>query len=160
MSSVRIQLRRGTATQWTVANPVLALGEPGHETDTRRVKIGDGATAWNALAYFTTPKSVTIAEPQASDEFTLFYTEYPTTLTQVQGVVRGTASPGATVEIRYAADRSAAGTLATVSTAITSTTTGQAVTAQNMPIPADRYVWLKVTAVTGVVSEVNVAVEL
>lgn len=160
MSSVRIQLRRGTAAQWTSANPVLALGEPGHEIDTRRVKIGDGATAWNALAYFTTPKGVTIAEPQAGDEFTLFFTEYPTTLTQVQGVVRGAATPSATVEIRYAADRSAAGTLATISTAITSTTTGQAVTVQNMPIPADRYVWLKVTAVSGTVSELNVAVEL
>lgn len=47
----RIRLRRGTAAAWTSANPVLALGEPGLETDTRKLKYGDGATAWNSLAY-------------------------------------------------------------------------------------------------------------
>lgn len=47
----RIQLRRGTAPQWTAANPVLAAGEPGVETDTGRTKVGDGVTAWSALPY-------------------------------------------------------------------------------------------------------------
>lgn len=47
----QIQLRRGTATQWTAANPVLADGEMGIESDTRKVKIGDGSTAWNSLPY-------------------------------------------------------------------------------------------------------------
>lgn len=49
--STRIQLRRGTAAQWASANPVLLAGEEGLETDTGKVKIGDGATAWNALPY-------------------------------------------------------------------------------------------------------------
>lgn len=47
----RIQLRRGTAAEWTAANPTLASGEPGRETDTGKQKTGDGATAWNSLAY-------------------------------------------------------------------------------------------------------------
>ncbi|WP_138417968.1 hypothetical protein [Sinomonas gamaensis] len=47
----RIQFRRDTAANWTAANPTLALGEPGHETDTGRRKIGDGVTAWTSLAY-------------------------------------------------------------------------------------------------------------
>jgi len=47
----RIQYRRDTAANWTAANPVLALGEPGYETDTKRRKVGDGATAWNSLGY-------------------------------------------------------------------------------------------------------------
>lgn len=47
----RIQVRRGTSTQWTTANPVLAQGEPGYETNTGRFKIGNGSTAWNSLAY-------------------------------------------------------------------------------------------------------------
>jgi hypothetical protein len=46
-----LQLRAGASSTWTSVNPVLALGEPGLETDTRRVKYGDGATAWNSLAY-------------------------------------------------------------------------------------------------------------
>lgn len=44
-----IQLRRGTAAQWSSANPVLALGELGLVTDTQEFKIGDGVTAWGSL---------------------------------------------------------------------------------------------------------------
>ena len=47
----RIQLRRGSATQWSNANPTLAQGELGIELDTGRIKIGDGVTAWNTLRY-------------------------------------------------------------------------------------------------------------
>jgi hypothetical protein len=49
--SVTIQLRGGTAAEWTAANPVLAEREMGVETDTFSYKIGDGTTAWNALPY-------------------------------------------------------------------------------------------------------------
>ena len=47
----RIQLRRGTAAQWTAANPTLSAGEVGVELDTLNVKVGNGTTPWNALAY-------------------------------------------------------------------------------------------------------------
>ncbi len=47
----QIQVRRGTASQWTSTNPTLASGEWGFETDTGKVKIGNGSTAWNSLAY-------------------------------------------------------------------------------------------------------------
>ena len=49
-----IKLRRSTAAQWTSANPVLGAGEPGLETDTNKVKFGDGTTAWDALPYSVT----------------------------------------------------------------------------------------------------------
>jgi hypothetical protein len=49
----QIQLRRGTAAQWATANPTLAAGETGVETDTRKFKVGDGSTAWNSLTYAT-----------------------------------------------------------------------------------------------------------
>lgn len=48
----QIQLRRGTASQWTSANPILAAGEMGVETDTVKAKIGDGINTWNNLPYF------------------------------------------------------------------------------------------------------------
>jgi hypothetical protein len=48
---VQIQIRNGTAAQWTAANPTLAAGEVGIETDTRKQKFGDGTTAWNSLSY-------------------------------------------------------------------------------------------------------------
>lgn len=47
----QIQVRRGTASQWTSTNPTLAAGEWGYETDTNKVKIGTGSTAWNSLGY-------------------------------------------------------------------------------------------------------------
>lgn len=49
--AVPIQLRRGTAAEWTTANPVMAEGEIGIEKDTRKFKFGDGVTAWSALEY-------------------------------------------------------------------------------------------------------------
>ena len=55
---IQCQLRRGTAAAWIAANPTLFAGEPGLETDTKRMKIGDGTTAWNALGYFPTPPSM------------------------------------------------------------------------------------------------------
>ena len=48
-----IEFREGTAADWTAANPVLNSGEPGFESDTKKLKIGDGATAWNSLSYVT-----------------------------------------------------------------------------------------------------------
>jgi hypothetical protein len=49
--AVSIQLRRGTSSEWTTANPVLLEGEIGIELNTSLYKIGDGVTAWNSLAY-------------------------------------------------------------------------------------------------------------
>ena len=49
--AVRIQFRRDTAANWTSANPTLAAGELGLETDTSYYKIGNGSTAWTSLAY-------------------------------------------------------------------------------------------------------------
>lgn len=54
MSGDLIQLRRGTASEWSTANPVLDEGEPGLELGvTDKVKYGDGTTPWNDLDYAT-----------------------------------------------------------------------------------------------------------
>lgn len=47
-----IKMRRDTKANWTTANPVLANGELGFETDTKRFKMGNGSTAWNLLEYY------------------------------------------------------------------------------------------------------------
>lgn len=49
---VRFLLRRDTASNWSSVNPILGSGEMGYETDTKKMKIGDGTTAWNSLSYF------------------------------------------------------------------------------------------------------------
>ena len=51
--SRRMQIRRGTTAEWTTRNPVLLAAEPGYEIDTGRLKIGDGAKAWNQLPYYS-----------------------------------------------------------------------------------------------------------
>ena len=63
----RIQIRRDTAANWALANPVLAIGELGFETDTLKLKIGSGTETWNTLSYvldataYATPADVTAA---------------------------------------------------------------------------------------------------
>ena len=56
--AIRMQQRRGTASQWTTGNPTLAAGEIGFETDTGKFKIGNGTLAWNSLKYFTDAESI------------------------------------------------------------------------------------------------------
>lgn len=55
----QIQVRRGTAASWTSANPTLAAGEFGFETDTNKLKCGNGSTAWNSLAYLNNDGDIT-----------------------------------------------------------------------------------------------------
>ena len=63
-----IQLRRDTASNWTNANPTLASGELGMETDTTKLKLGNGSTAWTSLAYYTL--ATTGFAPLANPTFT------------------------------------------------------------------------------------------
>lgn len=49
----RLRMRAGTAAEWAAEDPVLALSEFGHVTDTDEIYVGDGATAWSALSPWT-----------------------------------------------------------------------------------------------------------
>jgi hypothetical protein len=67
--AVNILIRRGTAAEWTASNPILLEAEVGLETDTKKLKVGDGLTVWASLPYITlTPAAAasiyaTIANP-------------------------------------------------------------------------------------------------
>jgi hypothetical protein len=54
MPYVQFQIRRDTAANWTTANPVLASGEMGLETDTGKFKFGNGTATWTELPYVAT----------------------------------------------------------------------------------------------------------
>jgi len=60
--AVKIQARRGTAAEWISSNPTLSVGEFGFETDTLKLKIGNGTTVWTSLAYV----GVTASELEAA----------------------------------------------------------------------------------------------
>ena len=48
-TSVKFQLRRDTATNWSTNNTILLLGEPGFDSTSNQLRIGDGVTGWNSL---------------------------------------------------------------------------------------------------------------
>ncbi len=54
-----IQIRRGTAAEWTAANPILRPGELGLETDTGLIKTPRGrvATRWNSISGYTNARN-------------------------------------------------------------------------------------------------------
>lgn len=74
----QIQIRRDTASNWSSANPTLAQGELGIETDTRNVKVGDGSTAWSSLAYLvnqtTLSNAANAAKTNVANTFTAVQT--------------------------------------------------------------------------------------
>lgn len=70
-SIIQIQLRRDTAANWTTANPVLLQGEPALETDTGRLKFGDGTTAYNSLPYFDSDKTFNFVQGVADTNWAI-----------------------------------------------------------------------------------------
>jgi uncharacterized membrane protein len=72
----QIQIRRGTASQWTSTNPTLAAGELGLETDTLLMKAGNGSTAWTSLAYINQyALPVLVQNAQTGTTYTLVLTD-------------------------------------------------------------------------------------
>jgi len=65
--ATRMQQRRGTAAQWTAANPILAAGEIGFETDTSKFKMGNGSSTWSALQYFANAADLALIIDGAPD---------------------------------------------------------------------------------------------
>lgn len=69
-----IQVRRDTAANWTSTDPTLAAGELGLETDTGRVKAGDGSTAWSSLNPINSGTYATADDPLS---FGIPHTHHP-----------------------------------------------------------------------------------
>jgi hypothetical protein len=145
--------------RWTTGNRLKDLHDVeanGSNEEGYTLAWNDSLNRWESKAPANgAPRSITIAGPLVGDSFTLFRTSRETTITSAVALVSGGS---VTYELRYAADRTTAGTLATISDVVTNTTTGDSATVQNQPIPADRYVWIEITAVSGTVSEFNLSV--
>lgn len=56
-TNARIKVCHDTAANFKTNNPTLLVGEWALETDTKKMKIGDGSTAYNALPYSTAEDS-------------------------------------------------------------------------------------------------------
>lgn len=68
-----IQFRRGESEDWVKYNPILRQGEPGFETDTGKLKMGDGETEWNNLPYISGGSDVPIYVTDPTDGQVLLY---------------------------------------------------------------------------------------
>ena len=90
--TTRIKLRRDTAANWTTSNPILAAGEPGLETDTGKIKYGDGVSRWNVLEHtggdaLTNEGAITVQTGDADRWFVRVRREDSTENPQYTGVV-------------------------------------------------------------------------
>jgi hypothetical protein len=122
--ATRMQQRRGTAAQWTTANPILAAGEIGFETDTNKFKMGNGSSNWAALTYFSNNAALTdllTGSPEALntlDEIAAAINDDPAFFTTVATNLSTHASD--TTSIHGIADTAALATQSYVTDAIAS----------------------------------------
>jgi hypothetical protein len=56
--ATRIQMRRGTTSEWNSADPTLNEGEIGYNSTLGQIKVGDGDTAWSELDYLVSDGSL------------------------------------------------------------------------------------------------------
>jgi len=108
------------------------------------------------------PQVVTIASPTAGATRILLRAPQALTISQVDAVLSGGTSPIVSLSLRHGADISATGTAVTTEPiSVSSTTTGQAIESFQVPeIPAEHWLWLEITAVSGSPAELTVAITL
>lgn len=124
--ATRMQQRRGTQSQWDAANPTLAAGEIGFETNNNRFKIGDGATAWADLDYFANSAALSDLLEGAPDalntlnELAAAINDDPTFFTSVSDSISGsiTQHSNDTTNVHGIADTSALATTSGVTTTV------------------------------------------
>ena len=81
--------KTNTRSQWAALNPVVLAGEPGIESDTENLKIGDGRSAWSGLPYFGNPGYWGSFWDETSQVAALANTAYAIKLRQVDTSSRG-----------------------------------------------------------------------
>lgn len=65
-SELRIQIRRDSTANWGSENPVLYEGELGVDLSSKKIKLGDGATAWADLPFMASTPAEVSAEIAAA----------------------------------------------------------------------------------------------
>jgi len=108
----------------------------------------------------TLTKSITVESPTASENLSMFYTNVAITVTQITSVILGSTS--VTFDIEHGTSRATATGTGVIGTDVVcnSTTTGVVTTTfTDATIPADSFVWLSTSALSGTPTEFNVTVE-
>ena len=115
--------------------------------------ISSTPTDWTSAS-----KAITVETPTATESISMFFTAEAVTITKMVAVLTGSATPSVTWTIRHDPDRSATGNeVVTSGTTTTSVSTGSVVTSFNdATIPANSFVWLKTTAMSGTVTSLGI----
>lgn len=105
-------------------------------------------------------KSITVESPSSAEDITMFYTPVALTITEIQAVLRGSASPSIDWTLRFDSDRDAVGTEVIVGgTTTTNITVGDNITAMNNAVvPADSFIWLETTSIGGSVEMLHITI--
>ena len=132
-------------------------GEVCVDTTSETVNFFDGTV--EAVLNPQRSKSISIEDPTASEDISLFYTEDAITVELMTAVMVGT-TPSVTWTVKHGTDRSAAGAaIVTAGTTTTNTTTGDDVTSFNdATIVADSFVWIETTAESGTTDEMHLTI--
>jgi hypothetical protein len=103
------------------------------------------------------PSSFNLEAPSGSEDGPTDYTAFAITISKIKAVLVGTSSPSVTWTLRYAADRSAAGTEVVIGGTTTTSVSGVDVTVLDNPtIPADNFFWIETTAQSGTVEAMTI----
>lgn len=105
-------------------------------------------------------KSISLEFPGASENIMIFRAHEAMRILSCRAVLVGSASPSVTFQIKSGSDRSNLTASHTVSTAVTSTTTGVNVGLATTVIPAGSFVCLVTTAQSGTVTEMDVSMQV
>ncbi|MEB3258734.1 MAG: hypothetical protein VKN83_10540 [Cyanobacteriota bacterium] len=101
------------------------------------------------------PQAIWLANPQPGERRILLRAPHALTISRLDAVLTGGTTPSVGVSLRHGADVSAAGTAVsssplTISSANGGSTTGVSFSALLNPlVPADHWLWLELTAVSG-----------
>jgi hypothetical protein len=106
---------------------------------------------------FRRPRAFNLESPGSSEDGPDYNTPVALVVASIRVVLGGTASPSVTWTLRFAADRSAAGTEIITGGTTTTSLSGVEITSFDNPnIPADSWIWLETTAQSGTVDRIAV----
>ncbi len=150
-TGVSIIFKRGTLAQWLAANPVLQNGEPGYETDTGLLKVGDGVSTWSTLPYGAVFKNTSGVANYAVSSGPAFHVEKFGNLSTAKAAIGSTPAT-----LQYATNQNVNNltipsniTLQPVNGAIITIASGKTLTFQSQPQIGDYQAFAGTGSVSG-----------
>jgi len=118
------------------------------------LNVADGADVSPATKFTA---SLSVEFPTNTDDITIAFVNAAITLSEIRFVLVGDTSPSVTCTIRHSTVRNGAGNIIDTNT-ITSVSSGSDITAiSDATIPADSFIWVEITAVSGNVEELHIS---